>query len=170
MIEVRFEVLGEKIIRKRLTRLETGLTNFSSSFSKIKVRFYEGEKKQFDTEGMWGSGGWAPLNRKSATGESYFKWKQRNYPGKPILEATGKLRDSLTNPRNVNAINKTTPTSMTLGTKVKNRRKQPYSIFHQILITPNRSFPERKVIALPKRERLAWTKIIHRDLWGKVEK
>lgn len=49
--------------------------------------------KQFEAQGAGPvSGSWAPLS------VSYAKWKQAHFPGKPILERTGKLKDALTGP------------------------------------------------------------------------
>lgn len=46
--------------------------------------------RQFDSEGDGPSGHWAPLSAQ------YAAWKQKKYPGAPILVATGALREGLT--------------------------------------------------------------------------
>ena len=48
-------------------------------------------EKQFDSEGSGARGSWAPLS------EKYAAWKSTHYPGMPILQATGTMKDALTN-------------------------------------------------------------------------
>lgn len=48
--------------------------------------------RQFDTEGAYASGGWPRLS------PEYAAWKAVNYPGKGILQATGKLRGAASRP------------------------------------------------------------------------
>jgi len=74
--------------------------------------------KTFDAEGG-ASGSWAPLSI------SYAKWKAANFPGKPILERTGKLRVALTGPGS-NARRDVSGNELTFGTI-----GLPYASFHQ---------------------------------------
>lgn len=59
-------------------------------FSKLGPVFEAEEARQFDAEGGGPSGGWAALS------PAYAAWKEKRYPGKPILEASGALRAALT--------------------------------------------------------------------------
>lgn len=55
--------------------------------------FEAAEARQFDAEGAGPhSGSWSALS------EVYAAWKERRYPGQPILVATGQLREALTSP------------------------------------------------------------------------
>lgn len=61
-------------------------------------------KRQFDTEGGFASGGWAPLS------SDYADRKAVMYPGKGILQATGALKQAASRPTRVQ-----TPSSLTLS-------------------------------------------------------
>lgn len=58
---------------------------------------------QFETEGAFGGGRWAPLS------PAYAVRKRLAYPGRKILEATGEMRRAASSPRR-----SVTPTSLTL--------------------------------------------------------
>lgn len=88
--------------------------------------------KQFDQEGAYTNATWQALS------EPYGTWKQKHYPGKKILQLTGRLMESMTNrPFGVDVITKS---SMTIGTDV------PYAQYHQ-LGTP--LMPQRSIIGKP---------------------
>lgn len=76
--------------------------------------------KQFDAEGAGPqAGSWAPLS------VSYAKWKAAHFPGKPILERSGKLKAALTGP-GANARRDVTGNELNFGTS-----GLPYASFHQ---------------------------------------
>lgn len=76
--------------------------------------------KQFDAEGSGPqAGSWAPLS------VSYAKWKAAHFPGKPILERSGKLRAALTGP-GANARREVSGNELSFGTS-----GLPYASFHQ---------------------------------------
>lgn len=52
---------------------------------------------------------WAPLS------EKYKKWKEKHYPGQPILQLTGKLRAAMTGSKADGAWEKLRAKDMTLG-------------------------------------------------------
>jgi hypothetical protein len=62
-------------------------------FTQIGKDLKAGIGKQFATEGAWaydwpyGGGPWKPLS------DSYRRWKEQHYPGRPILVASGMMRD-----------------------------------------------------------------------------
>jgi phage gpG-like protein len=73
-------------------------------------------KRQFEKEGQGEHGKWAPLT------ERYTARKQKMWPGKPILEASGKMKEDLLSPRNEGQM---TEKTLEYGTNV------PYAFFHQ---------------------------------------
>ena len=92
-------------------------------------------KKQFDREGAYTGTRWAPLSPR------YAAWKMAHFPGKPILQLTGRLHESLTHrPFGVEVIS---GHGMTIGTDV------PYARYHQDG-TP--VMPARPIIGPPPRE------------------
>jgi phage gpG-like protein len=74
-------------------------------------------QKQFAQEGRYTGAAWSPLS------PPYARWKAKNYPGKPILQRTGKLMESMT--QRPFGIDEITDKSMTIGTDV------PYAQYHQ---------------------------------------
>ncbi|MBL8909869.1 MAG: phage virion morphogenesis protein [Archangium sp.] len=77
--------------------------------------------QQFDARGAGpDAGSWAPLSI------SYAKWKAAHYPGKPLLERTGALREGLTQSGSANARRDIGSNELTFGT-----RSVPYASAHQ---------------------------------------
>lgn len=72
-------------------RLEGVAKDLRPVWPEIQRYYHDTEMMQFASEGGQGKAGrWKPLS------ERYGKWKQAHYPGKPILELTGRLWKSLT--------------------------------------------------------------------------
>lgn len=150
MFEFTFEVAGEKQIARRFTRLDDAVTDMTPAFKEITKSFYAGEKKQFETEGGWGSGGWLPLS------PAYETWKD---PTLSIMELSGDLKAALTGmvpPNTAGNVEIIESNQLILGTDFD------YAIFHQ---KGTRNMPIRKVIELPESERKKWTSIIHEHIW-----
>lgn len=150
--EVNFEIAGEKQIVRRFENFTVNLDDLTPAFKEILKSFYAGEKKQFETEGGWGSGGWMPLS------SSYATWKD---PSLKIMEQSGYLRDALTGavPANTQGNVEIIESNMLImGTDID------YAIYHQSN-APRRKLPMRKVIEIPAAERKKWTSIIHKHIW-----
>lgn len=68
-------------------------------FEIITKWWYAGQAKIFATEGknLLGSR-WAPLGALTESGPpgQYGEWKQKHYPGKPLLQLTGRLMSAMT--------------------------------------------------------------------------
>ena len=152
MFEFTFEVAGEKQIARRFTRLDDAVEDMTPAFKEITKSFYAGEKRQFETEGGWGSGGWLPLS------PAYEAWKD---PTLSIMELSGDLKASLTGmvpPNTAGNIEIIESNQLILGTDID------YAIYHQSN-APRTKLPQRKVIELPESERKKWTSIIHEHIW-----
>jgi len=79
------------------------------------------EKRQFSAEGAGPvAGKWAALS------PQYAAWKQQHYPGKPILEREGVLKQALTGSGG-NSLREYTHEAMNFGTI-----GVPYASFHQL--------------------------------------
>jgi phage gpG-like protein len=60
-------------------------------FPRLTPVFEQEMREQFDDEGHGPvAGAWAPLS------EQYAEWKDKNYPGRPILQREGTLYEALT--------------------------------------------------------------------------
>lgn len=110
-------------------------------------RFARLERRQFASEGAYGSGGWDPLSPR------YAAWKATAYPGQTILRRDDHLFRSLTQrPLGVEVIE---PHLMVLGSDVA------YGAFHQ---AGGDRLPQRRPVELPEAERQAWVRQLQRFL------
>jgi hypothetical protein len=96
MVELNIEIFGEQIISRRLMRLGERVIDATPAFAQIAVMFYESEKKQFDSEGEWASGGWVPLKQSTIDEKLRSSWFSGT--SELILQRTGALKRSLTEP------------------------------------------------------------------------
>ncbi len=148
-----FEVDGEVQVDRALSRFGEYAKDLSVPFKKMAESFKRLERAQFGSEGGR-AGQWAPL---SAT---YAAWKAANFPGKPLLQLTGILSESLQgdNPWYIERI---TPKSLELGTRVS------YARFHQ---RGTGKMPMRSVIKLTEADKQEWMKILHNFVWDAARK
>lgn len=147
MVNLLIEMDGDEQLNRTLTRFTDRINDARPAFDKIADRIAAGERRQFASQGGYGSGGWAPLAPR------YRAWKMRHYPGKPILQRTGALMESLT--RRPFGIERINPQSMTVGTGL------PYSTFHQ---HGTSRMPRRRPLELPATERVTLAKVVQRFL------
>jgi phage gpG-like protein len=119
MIEI--EVQGAREIAAAFEELAAHVRDFRPRiWPKINERFSEIMIEQFATGGGAGaSGTWAPI------GKAYGAWKELHYPGKPILQLTGTLYESLASGASAYSVHNETPDSFERGTTVQ------YAGFHQ---------------------------------------
>lgn len=140
-----FSVEGETQIDRTLARFADNIDDATEVWENLAGRFAAMERRQFDSEGAYGSGGWAALS------PAYAAWKARAYPGKPILERTGALRESLTvRPFGVEAIE---ARAMAVGSGID------YGRFHQ---AGTGTMPRRRPVEFPESERRTWIRLIQR--------
>lgn len=98
------------------------LSDFGTHTFPKMVPVFEAElERQFGAEGRGPNvGGWAQLS------PAYEEWKGQNYPGKPILERTGALKDALTDSSASHAFRDFSTTEFNFGTA-----GLEYASFHQ---------------------------------------
>jgi phage gpG-like protein len=147
-VEVYFEVDGEVQLARALSRFGENVKDLRPAFNQISSLFYNIEKKQFTSEGSYGSGGWKALSPK------YAEWKARNYPGKPILQRSGRMMSSLTG-QTGDTVREMGPLWLRLGTSVY------YAFFHQ---RGTKYMPKRKPIELTEIDKRNWVKAVQRFL------
>lgn len=139
-----FTVIGDKQVARGFSRFADDVKDLSEAFREIAKDFREGERRQFDTSGGYGAGGWRSLSPATVAKKGHAR----------ILVDTGTLRDSLTGetPYSIEIVR---PLELTVGTKVD------YARYHQ---TGTNRMPARPIIALPEEQKTRWHKIIHRYL------
>ena len=136
---------GETQIDRTLARFADAIEDARPLWDVLADRFAASERRQFDSEGAYGSGGWAPLS------PAYAAWKARHYPGKPILERTGEAKRGLTvRPFGVEVL---LPGSMVVGSGTD------YMRYHQ---RGAGTLPQRRPVELPEGERRDWVKLMQR--------
>lgn len=118
--------------------------------------FLKIEKRQFDSEGGYASGGWKPLT------EAYLRRKiQQGYDHR-ILHRTLAMRRSLTVRGAPGQVRRITRDTLEVGTAVRSNKGFPYPAVHQ---RPLRSpLPRRRPVELRETDRDRWVKMMQRYL------
>jgi len=116
----------------------------------LQREFFKAEKKQFATEGGFGSAGWPKLS------PEYRKWKRKHYPGKKILELKGRLKRSLTTSMGDSILQvERSGRRLTMGST------DPKAKYHQ---HGTSKMPKRPPIDTPKEQNVAYHKIVQRRI------
>lgn len=93
-LELNIEIFGESIVSRRLLRLGERAVDAAPAFEEVALMFYQSEKQQFDSEGAWASGGWAPLMQSTIDEKLRSSWFGGT--SELILQRTGAMMKSLT--------------------------------------------------------------------------
>jgi phage gpG-like protein len=118
-MNISVTVDGQKQFSGAVDAIAKGISDFRPVWPEIELAFFRLELEQFNSEGSRGGSRWKPLS------EKYRKWKERHYPGKPILQRSGRLLRSLSVIGGGDSIREQEPLSLTLGSRV------PYATYHQ---------------------------------------
>jgi len=151
---------------------ELDLKTMKLAGQQIIQNFYGAEKKLFISQGGSGMHGrWPDLS------ENYKAWKQKHYPGRPIMVLGAHLMASLigTSSDSIHTVSKTGNTwRITIGTKAKSRDGFDYPLFHQM---GGRGFKvglhapkTRRTIDPTRQDITIWMKIIQRHVVNSVAK
>lgn len=144
LLELSFH--GDTQLQRTLADRAERVEDARPLWNHLADRFARLERRQFASEGAYGSGGWDPLSPR------YAAWKAANYPGQTILRRDDHLFRSLTSrPFGVEVIE---PDHMVVGTDVE------YAGFHQ----RGDGVPQRRPVELPEVERQAWLRDLQRFL------
>ena len=148
------EVEGDIQLARSFSRYADDVKDLSPAFREIADDFREGERRQFESEGRYGAGGWKRLAPSTVETKSRL-----GYSG-GILVRTGALMRGLTE-KGGDHLEEIKPLEMRIG--VRNRVAR----FHQWGTV---NMPARPVIKLPEEQRRRWHKIIHRYLVREMKK
>jgi hypothetical protein len=156
VMNISLEVFGEAAISRELLRFGTRAADASPAFEIIATMFYDSEKKQFDTQGEWASGGWAPL------APSTIAAKLANPSlSNMILQSTGAMMESLTTSTGDFSSKHVSPDKMELLSTV------PYGVFHQQPEGPGKGIlPMRKPVELPEHVKVDIVKVLQAWIVG----
>lgn len=136
MIQVSIQQTGLRDVQVGLSRLEGAIRDMRPAWDQVVQYLDAVETQAFSSEGGTTAGGkWAPLK------EEYRRWKARNWPGRQILELTGRLKDSVLG-STPDTVSSRTQTRLEYGTSV------PYARYHQ----RGEGVPERAFLNLTNRQ------------------
>lgn len=151
-VQVEILAFGDTIVRRDLMRFSANLAAPMAALEVAGVVLREAVEEQFDTEGHHASGGWAPL------ADSTVEQKARRGLRPEILQATGRLKESLTRRFDSEHIERLSPDHLTFGSLV------PYGIFHH---TGTRRMPRREPVALTEGDKVRLVKEMQAVLLGR---
>lgn len=153
--KVKIDLTGLDTVQLNLNKVSKAIKDIRPALKKVANDIRETEDKVFMAEGAYGSRAkWRKLS------PNYKHWKSMNFPGKPILQQTGALRQSLIYKGNSNHIETITKTSLTYGSK------DPKFSWHQ---TGNTKLPKRPPLTYTKYQGVKWSKIIRDDIMGRIK-
>ena len=109
MPKIKYKLVGMARVKNALKKIQRRTSDLRPVWAAIRDEFFKIEDKRFESSNK---GRWRPLS------PNYAKWKQANYPGKPIMVLTGDLKASLTS-MSKGTIYKPTRRSVSLGTSIK---------------------------------------------------
>lgn len=148
MINFQIDIDGMPAFDRAFNRL-ANIDDFRPVWGEVIAEFHQIEVEQFDSEGSASGARWSPLS------PVYSEYKEIQFPGKPILQATGDLRDSLTDTEALGAVVRPSPHELIVGSSV------PYAIFHQ---RGTRRMPRRPPINFNETQRRRLQKAVQRGL------
>lgn len=155
LVKFRFEVAGEVQFSRALETIGTAPKDLSEPFEFMANEFYDTMSSVFAAEGAF-----EERTRWQDLSPAYGKWKTRYFPGRKILERSGRMRRSLTVRGDSDSILNIGREELQIGTKV------PYAMKHQ---TGTRWLPMRKIVELTQAQKLRWVHILHSWLYKQCQ-
>lgn len=148
-MKIVFEVAGDRQIEREILRVGERAVDARPAWYLVADLFMRETARQFETEGAYASGGWAPL--KQAT----LHRKELRGEDPRILHATGALRASLTLRGDPFMVLDAQPGELVFGSKL------PYAAAHQSP-RPGSRLPRRRPLEFTEQARRDTVKIIQR--------
>jgi len=139
-VDIKIKVVGSERVQRVLRTVDTKIKNFRPIWDDVGDYVRGVFKRQFSSQGASGqTGAWEPLT------PAYAKWKEKNYPGRPILVMTGQLKRSVIQKGSSGNIYKKTKNKLVMGTENKLG-----IIHHKGYRKRGRYLPPRPIIDLTK--------------------
>jgi len=149
--QISFELEGEKQLSRRLRMVADSVQDMRPAFKKVSAKLKNTfEDDVFMTEGSVIGSRWQPLS------PAYRQWKARNYPGRGILQRTGRMQKGFRS---------------TFGkdySEISN--KVDYFKYHQSRIPRSRGLPRRPMMRLHFIQREQVQKIIQKHISDSIKK
>lgn len=141
------EIDGVREFDRKFTRFTEQLDDYRQIWPGVTIDLRNIVREQFAGRGV-GSIKWSALS------PGYQAWKERRFPGRPLLVRTGATLAALTG-NTSRTVLRAEATSLTFGTSL------PYPIFHQ---RGTRRMPRRPIFDLNSGQRIRLMKTIQRRL------
>ena len=152
LVKIRFEVANEVQLSRAFETGIEGFLDLRKPFNTMADEFFESMAGVFSAEGAF-----EERSRWQKLSPAYARWKARHFPGRKILERTGRMKTSLTTRGGPDNVLEITPRSLSIGTRVS------YAMHHQ-KGTPR--MPMRKIIELTNAQKRRWVRIMHTYMYG----
>lgn len=154
MPKIKYKLTGMDKVRNALKEIRRKTENLMPVWPAIRDEFYNIEKERFESQNK---GRWRPLS------PNYAKWKNANYPGKPIMVLTGDLKKSLTS-LSAGSIYRPDKRSVELGTDILYARAQHFGTRERGGGRGQSRLPPRPLISIIKSNVNKMRKIMDRYL------
>jgi len=138
---------GQEVLDRSIARFSEDLADLRTMWPDVLKVFHEIEAEQFATQGH---GSWQALS------PAYAKEKERDFPGRPILVRTGRMRDAFTKGGWTRVV---IANAHTLGILVDTDYWQAHQFGNQ-----SHGLPQRKVVDLTSANVAAIMKVPQRYL------
>lgn len=148
MVAFEFNILGQVAFSRGMNRYAADVQDWQEVFEEIYQSFTDIEQKIFKRQGF--------PNRWKRLSPEYAAWKRAHYPGKPIMQLTGALLNSLTGVGQAGAqhtVKIIEKLRAEFGTVL------PYAYAHQHGV-PERNLPARPVVQLRSNDLADWAQMI----------
>jgi phage gpG-like protein len=150
-VRLVIDTLGEQAVARDLLRFGHNAADVRPAMVQVLDLLRRAERRQFDSQGAYGSEGWPPL------ASSTVERKRREGLDPRILHATRRLRDSLTEAGHGEQIAIARHDGLDFGTTVE------YARYHQ---HGTSRAPQRRVVQLPESDRREVVRIVQRHVVG----
>lgn len=140
------EIFGDKQVDRELLRFRERADDMRPVFTALADDFLNMERAQFRSQGLFGSGGWAPLKQSTVDRKAAAGLDPR------ILHATLALYQSLTSSSDQHHVRRVTGDSLVVGTDLL------YAGVHQNPVTS--PLPQRRPVEFREQDRRAWIKAL----------
>lgn len=149
MLRISIEFDGSKFDRV-FTRYTEQVSDLRQVWPGVITELRAAMREQFAGQGVGPSGSWAQLSPR------YRAWKEKQFPGLPILQRSKRLVQSLTG-NTSDTVLIAAPDSLTFGTR------RPGAVYHQST-RGRKKLPRRAVFDLNEPQKIRITKAIQRRL------
>ena len=141
-VEITFEITGEAQYARAFEILEHEARDLSDPLGEIGEDLRQRVGEQFGSEGSAGGSPWSQLD------PEYLRWKELDFPGRPLLVRTGAMRGAALSPDAVRVS----------AHRMLYEVDSDYAMYHQ---TGTDDMPERKLVELTADMRRNWDRYFH---------